>query len=57
LYQHTTSSTDKTVVFEPNLPEDIVQVAKKRTWMGESIKFAVEYTTPFWREKLFRHLV
>ena len=44
----------KTVAFEPNLPEDIVQVAKKtHTWMGESIKFAVEYNTPFWREKNF----
>jgi hypothetical protein len=30
--------TDKTVVFEPNLPEDIVQEAKKRTlgWANRS---------------------
>jgi len=39
------------VVFEPNLPENFIQVAKKtHTWMGESIKFAVEYKTPFWKQ-------
>lgn len=38
------------VVFEPNLPENFTQLAKKtHTWMGESIKFAVEYKTPFWK--------
>jgi monoamine oxidase len=44
----------QTIIFEPNLPESIIQLAKKtHTWMGESIKFAVEYATPFWREKRF----
>ena len=39
------------VVFEPNLPENFTQLAKKtHTWMGESIKFAVEYKTPFWKQ-------
>ena len=42
----------QTIKFEPNLPDSIVQLAKKtHTWMGESIKFAVEYATPFWKEK------
>ncbi|SDG62846.1 monoamine oxidase [Flavobacterium omnivorum] len=39
------------VVFEPNLPENFTQLAKKtHTWMGESIKIAVEYKTPFWKQ-------
>ncbi|TDE01346.1 flavin monoamine oxidase family protein [Flavobacterium sandaracinum] len=39
------------VVFEPNLTENFTQLAKKtHTWMGESIKFAVEYKTPFWKQ-------
>jgi monoamine oxidase len=39
------------VIFEPILPENFVQMAKKtHTWMGESIKFAVEYKTPFWKQ-------
>ena len=41
----------QTITFEPNLPETIRQLAKKtHTWMGESIKFAIEYARPFWRE-------
>jgi monoamine oxidase len=40
------------VVFEPNLPETFLQLAKKtHTWMGESIKFSVEYKIPFWKQK------
>jgi monoamine oxidase len=40
------------ILFEPNLPENIIQLANKtHTWMGESIKFSVEYKTPFWKEK------
>ena len=40
-----------TISFSPALPENIVNLAKEtHTWMGESIKFAVEYTTPFWKE-------
>jgi monoamine oxidase len=43
-----------TITFAPNLPSEIVQLAKKtHTWMGESIKFAVEYETPFWKNKNF----
>ena len=42
----------QTIKFETALPESIVQLAKKtHTWMGESIKFSVEYATPFWKEK------
>jgi monoamine oxidase len=42
------------ISFEPNLPESITQLAKKtHTWMGESIKFAVEYKTAFWKENNF----
>ena len=41
-----------TIKFEPNFPESIQRLAKKtHTWMGESIKFAVEYASPFWRDK------
>lgn len=41
----------QTLTFEPNLPNSIQQLARKtHTWMGESIKFAVEYARPFWRE-------
>lgn len=41
----------QTITFEPNLPDSIQRLAKKtHTWMGESIKFAVEYASPFWRE-------
>ena len=39
------------VVFEPLLPQDFTQLAKKtHTWMGESIKFSVEYKTSFWKQ-------
>jgi hypothetical protein len=35
------------ILFEPNLPEKYNQLANKtHTWMGESIKFSVEYKTP-----------
>jgi monoamine oxidase len=41
----------QTITFEPNLPTSIQQLARKtHTWMGESIKFAMEYASPFWRE-------
>ena len=43
-----------TVKFSPELPETIADLcANTHTWMGESIKFAVAYQTPFWREKGF----
>ena len=41
----------KTINFKPTLSESTQNLAKKtHTWMGESIKFAVEYERPFWRE-------
>ncbi len=41
----------KTIQFSPNLPENIKRLCTKtHTWMSESIKFSVEYKTPFWKE-------
>ena len=41
-----------TIQFEPSLPEDLVHISNNtHTWMGESIKFAVEYKKPFWRNR------
>ncbi|ALJ01140.1 flavin monoamine oxidase family protein [Rufibacter tibetensis] len=38
----------------PALPKEFTSVLENtHTWMGESIKFAVEYERPFWREKGF----
>jgi monoamine oxidase len=40
--------------FAPPLPDTLTQVMQRtQTWMAESIKFAVEYATPFWKEKGF----
>lgn len=37
--------------FEPQLPTIVQEIAKKtHTWMGESIKFGLEYYTPFWKK-------
>ena len=42
----------QSITFEPSLSTSIQSLAKKtHTWMGESIKFAVEYKKPFWREQ------
>lgn len=42
----------KTIAFAPELPFNISAVAQKtHTWMGDSIKFALEFHKPFWREK------
>ena len=42
----------QTIALEPPLSNSIQNLAKKtHTWMGESIKFAVEYERPFWREQ------
>ncbi|MFD3003883.1 flavin monoamine oxidase family protein [Pontibacter toksunensis] len=39
------------IAFAPVLPAELVSVmANTHTWMGDSIKFAVEYESPFWRE-------
>lgn len=44
----------KTVRFSPALPRELAQVmAQTHTWMSESVKFAVEYEKPFWREHGF----
>lgn len=40
--------------FTPQLPKTLMQVMENtQTWMAESIKFAVEYPTPFWKESGF----
>lgn len=44
----------KTVNFQPALPEQLLHIlAQTHTWMGESVKFGLEYARPFWREKGF----
>jgi len=43
-----------TVNFEPILPAHLLQVMQHtQTWMSGSVKFAVEYARPFWRENGF----
>jgi len=40
-----------TVKFNPALPDDVHKVAKEtHTWMGDSMKGAITYARPFWRE-------
>jgi len=40
------------VVFSPKLDSNLLQIANQtHTWMKNSIKFAVVYKTPFWKEK------
>lgn len=42
----------RTVDFHPELPSDLSEVmTSTHTWMGESIKFGLVYSAPFWREK------
>lgn len=37
---------------KPELPEHLLSLmAKTHTWMGESIKVGIRYTTPFWRNE------
>lgn len=44
----------KTIRFSPAIPKGTAQVmAQTHTWMSESVKFAVEYERPFWREHGF----
>ncbi|MFT6190805.1 MAG: monoamine oxidase [Polaribacter sp.] len=41
-----------TVQFNPKIDENLFQIANNtHTWMKDSIKFAIVYKTPFWREK------
>jgi monoamine oxidase len=43
-----------TISFSPKLPTELLEISKKtHTWMGESIKFGIEYASPFWREQGF----
>lgn len=41
-----------TIDFEPQLPADLIETGlNTHTWMSESIKVALTYDRPFWREK------
>ncbi len=40
------------IQFEPNLPIELLAIANKtQTWMEDSIKVALRYEKPFWREQ------
>ncbi len=40
------------IEFIPGLPEALIKVIRNtHTWMGDAVKFAIEYKRPFWREK------
>lgn len=40
--------------FTPQLPKGVNEIMQQtQTWMGGSVKFAVEYTKPFWRDNGF----
>jgi len=40
----------KRILFEPNLPSDLMQIAEQtHTWMEDSIKIALTYKQPFWQ--------
>lgn len=40
------------VSFQPSLPTGVINTAKEtQTWMGDSMKGAITYSTPFWKEK------
>ena len=40
-----------TITCTPNLPAEVINIGKQtHTWMGESIKIALTYDTPFWRQ-------
>ncbi|MCE7996738.1 MAG: NAD(P)-binding protein [Roseivirga sp.] len=42
------------ITFEPALPAATQKLmSETHTWMGESIKFALSYTRPFWKENGF----
>jgi monoamine oxidase len=41
----------KTITFQPSLPNQLLQVMQQtQTWMAGSIKFALAYTAPFWKQ-------
>jgi monoamine oxidase len=42
----------KKILFEPNLPDHLMSIAKQtHTWMEDSIKIAVTYKQAFWQKK------
>ena len=42
------------ITFSPELPQVLCQIMPEvQTWMAGSIKFVLEYASPFWREKGF----
>jgi monoamine oxidase len=42
----------KKIVFEPHLPQNLMDVAKQtHTWMEDSIKVALTYNLPFWEQE------
>jgi monoamine oxidase len=44
----------KHINFSPELPANYAHImSKTQTWMAESVKFAIEYPTPFWRDEGF----
>ena len=46
------------IKISPELPENFLQILPNvQTWMAGSIKFAVEYTEPFWRNTGFSGMV
>jgi monoamine oxidase len=46
------------IKFDPVLPADLALVMEHtHTWMGEAIKFAVEYKQPFWRQQGYAGVV
>lgn len=46
--------TAQKINFLPELSQDLNSLMQNtHTWMGDSIKFALEYSRPFWREKGF----
>ncbi|OEK06380.1 flavin monoamine oxidase family protein [Roseivirga misakiensis] len=46
--------TQDKIAFDPPLPESKRALMKNtHTWMGESIKYAVRYNSPFWKTKGF----
>lgn len=42
----------KRILFEPHLPTELIQVAEQtHTWMEDSIKVALTFTRPFWKDE------
>ncbi|TYB76430.1 flavin monoamine oxidase family protein [Bizionia myxarmorum] len=41
------------ILFQPQLPSNLIDIAKKtHTWMEDSIKVALTYAKPFWRDAI-----